>query len=799
MKYGQPACLRPWEAWWKIAGPADRSLLRYSRRGSLNFRRILGPAAGCSASVSAETVVNAVRRSRLPVSFGADQSVVWWVNGTRIYDTAGGDYLDPAEVTSHQFYAPLKKGRNVIRAQVSAGENGWSLILASLPPRPPAGSKQVPPDPPLQPARRRLPAGRKNKNRDYCAAGLRVENRPEPHAPKVTSARARIMAENGVEAHWIGIVDPAGRPYGSSRFLPGRADRRLADEARLRRQVRAIHRHGMAAMTWFPGSFCRSAAERHPSWRVVNLVETSAWPQARRSVCVNSPYGDALIGFVKESIRKYDLDGFWFDGTLWAVPGNVGCFCRFCAERFRAEEGCELPDRFDWRDPVFRRWVRWRYSSYMRFWARLAEETRRDFPRVRIVLNHPHRFPYWSYPSPSPIESWRCGVPVDGYRGDIVAALETCDTPFVGAFHSRLARAYGKEHSEVWTGLHWSSMRHDTWPEEMDPLFRYIHHALACLTAGAMPSFGTPGNAEDYARDFRVLAGYVNPRRRYAGGTAEKYAALYVSQQAETFYFSRRKDQGFPLDYWQSLLGWHSLLCESRFLLDVVFDSDFEAGKLAAYPVLVAPHAVSLSDRQLDILEGYVAGGGTLVAGSDLGARDAWGNPADPTRVRPLLGRPARRPVRPGALFDTGCRVTMRAVGKGNVLVFSGDAGLRFFRDAEAGLVREISARLKRCAPPKLEVSGPPRLHVGLFKKNGRRYLHLHNFIAYSRHRSFPNPVLTSPRPLRNIRVKIHGYPVGRARRVLLPGKPSLALHKTAGYVEFSIPEISWGEIVELC
>jgi hypothetical protein len=314
-----------------------------------------------------------------------------------------------------------------------------------------------------------------------------------------------------------------------------------------------------------------------------------------------------------------------------------------------------------------------------------------------------------------------------------------------------------------------------------------------------MPSFGTPEPGETLAAVYDALAALVNPRRPFVGGVREPYAALHLSQQAETFYFARRADRRHPQDYWLSVFGWHNLLVENQLLLDVAFDGHLTPADLSRYPVFVAPLSVALSDAQIARFARYVAEGGVLVAGPWFGARDAWGCPAEPGRVAELLGHAAEPPPSP----DRSCAaeaptVTVRRLGAGAVIEFAGNPGLAFHANHSPLLAREVGRLIRAAAPPRLDVRGPRGLNVGLYRKGGRLLLHLHNALAYSEAEAFEKPYFLPPRPARGVRVRLRGYPVVRARRVLARGAPALKLKRWRDGVEFVLPRLGWGDVIAL-
>jgi hypothetical protein len=754
-----------------------------STDGCLDLARIFDYRHGCPIAYVMGWV-DVPSESRVPISFGANWGVQWWVNGELVYETREGNFAAPDLVTGHQFYARLRPGPNLLVVRVVSGGPGWSLCLAKLPsePIPALPARDGLPAPGPRPA----PAG----SRDYTRAGLRIEERPGPAPLATAEMRERVMAEHGVEAHWIGIVDPTGSPYGPSAFLPDGPNTEPAHHAQLRLQVAEIHDNGMAAMTWFPGTHCRSAAEAHPDWRVRPLHDVEHAGEADWSLCVLSPYGEALVGFVTESLARYDLDGFWFDGARWSHAGAGACVCDHCRQAFHEAEGLGLPEEEDWDDPAWQRWVVWRTRAFMGYWGQLAARVRRERPGATIVVNHLHRLG----------NAWDSAIPIDTHQADVVIGTEAQDSPFDSAFHADLVRAYGRGQAEVWMGLHKLFTRNPAWPEACQPVHRYMHHALCCMTAGVMPSFGTPDPGEKPADAYAILAGVINARRPYVTGRSAPALGLWLSQQAETFHFSRRTGPAFPDAYWHSVVGWRHLLGENQLPVDIVFDSRMTAEELSAYPALAAPLAVCVSDAQIAALTHYVEQGGRLIVDRWFGACDAWGGATDPWRMQRLLGRAAQAPpaVDGSDLDPDDRRHRIRELGDGRVAILGGNVGLRFHRWRSPVLSAEVGELVRHLSRPRLEVDGPRRLQVGLFEDTGRLLLHLQNFIAYSASERFPNPVLCAPEPIGPVHVRLSGYKVRWARRVLADSDADLALSRCDEAVSFVVPGIEWGELIEI-
>ena len=108
--------------------------------------------------------------------------------------------------------------------------------------------------------------------------------------------------------------------------------------------------------------------EKYPEWYCRDKKGQPVLSQGRYMACVNGGYYQEFIPEVfREIIEKYHPDGF--ADNSWSGPGNKTiCYCESCRKMFYEEEGCELPEKPDWEDPVYRKWIRWSYDTRVRNW-----------------------------------------------------------------------------------------------------------------------------------------------------------------------------------------------------------------------------------------------------------------------------------------------------------------------------------------------------------------------------------------------------------------------------------------------
>lgn len=205
---------------------------------------------------------------------------------------------------------------------------------------------------------------------------------------------------------------------------------------------------------------------------------------------------------------------------------------------------------------------------------------------------------------------------------------------------------------------------------------------------------GTPSSAGVVNRFVREHAAILSGRR-YAADIAVAHSAW--SEIASCTVFNPVPDL-FIDEY----CGWCRFLSDTHRQWDVVVQADMTADALARFPVVVLPSVLSLSDREIEELRRYVAGGGRLVATGLTGARHG------PDR---LFARRAAASEIPGATVTTD------------------RPGVDYWRRGRDPETARIMAELLAAAgsPRGLETDAPPTVGVNLNvgEEGGEPYLTL--------------------------------------------------------------------------
>jgi len=144
----------------------------------------------------------------------------------------------------------------------------------------------------------------------YGKSVFRLEFRPLPTSMETTFKEVEEkLAESGVGARWISVVDPWGSPVYPSNIIPSPYPDAGKQEEILHKWIEVIHSKGLPVMSWYPLIFSEAGWKTHPEWRQVSLLP---WPEGKTkeiSCCINSGYGDALIELMCEAIGRFKLDG----------------------------------------------------------------------------------------------------------------------------------------------------------------------------------------------------------------------------------------------------------------------------------------------------------------------------------------------------------------------------------------------------------------------------------------------------------------------------------------------------------
>ena len=114
----------------------------------------------------------------------------------------------------------------------------------------------------------------------------------------------------------------------------------------------------------------------HPDWFAVDAQGKPYVVTGLHVACVNGPYyREHLPAILREIVGTYRPDGV--TDNNWNGPQrHQPCYCRNCADAFRARNGAALPRAVDWDDATYRDWILWNYARRLEIWDEFNRVTR---------------------------------------------------------------------------------------------------------------------------------------------------------------------------------------------------------------------------------------------------------------------------------------------------------------------------------------------------------------------------------------------------------------------------------------
>lgn len=784
-------------------------------KSNMDFRQILGVSSG-SPQAYAITQLEVSEACTVKITYDADWSAAWWLDGVEIFDTRLGNTGTVGEV-HHPLMLGLKPGKHILASRIVSGVKGWGLMFNVEYVKP--GIEDL------------LLTDRTAKWRRYTQTMVRHEARPTPDGTigsSIPEVYEQACANFGVDSRWISVVDQAGTPRFKSQVLPDGEPSTEEHERNLLNWVKLLHQHKISAMTWYPMVLCESGWQANPDWRQQYLFDNGGnkLDCCKFACCINSGYGQALIDFSIETLTKFDLDGIWFDGSaftpIWQTPQPISCVCEHCRKKFHAAYGMDLPKERDWSQPQMQRFVKWRYENFSAYWQHLVDSVHAVVPEAAIAFNHYHREGC----------GWNSAIPLEPFGHDFVSGIEADDTPLKADLYTRMMRAYGRGNEECWMTMNVGKMN--------TPRGRYHHprkfidFTIAAATAGGNASFGC-GTIDVIMPTIHEVSKQLHMRKPYLHLPPVPYLAMHISQQSDTFVFGRNPayndDQNWKDFYWNSVVGWHQALVFSGRPCDVVFDAHLTAAKLKDYPILLMPLAVSLESPQYEQVIKYARAGGTVIAGPWFGLCDKWGNKHEkPVGDRQLMpfgqtlpswkemenlrqltfqivseGKTQRLQAAPFAAecvkekivkldWSTAGKFIRRTrVGKGQIVQLAVDLGTLFRYSNSPLAAAAVGNLFADLARPLIETIGSQPLLTGTFKKDKRTtVVHLQQFSPpWDAHAADTQP------PTRwNTEIRWNGPRPTSVRCALPEVGPELPIKKSGKGWSFILPPMDWGQIL---
>ncbi len=379
--------------------------------------------------------------------------------------------------------------------------------------------------------------------------------------------------------------------------------------------VTACRRAGIVPGAMFQVGRDTLRAAQHPDWLLMDV----AGKRCVFNMCSNNPNWRGLVMAQVEELAHYDIGAIVFDQLLMDYNNiQTACYCPHCRELFRRDAGEDMPEQEDWDNPVWRRFVQWRYDRIVGF----IEEADAVLKRVNPDIAHACIY------RGNPTREWKHGydcdrtAPIYTYLVNDVAGVDRV------AFRARVLRALSARRPELAAAmsLRVGSYTHygycdNSVPKPRDMFFADVMTALANGVTPAFESLGWRNRrfwdkrkatmcSPAFDRAYLETSQAIQRREPWlTGAEPVRHAVVLHSRRTRDMHYHSQVEP-----YTESLVGWHEALLQGQVLHDLTTEGRLNAEGLRPYKLLVLPNISCLSDDQAETIRAYVKAGGGLVA-----------------------------------------------------------------------------------------------------------------------------------------------------------------------------------------
>lgn len=444
-------------------------------------------------------------------------------------------------------------------------------------------------------------------------------------------AIVRRVRETGSRCVYFFAKDHYGNAYFNT--TTGHKSRVIGERDLLAEMIEAGKRHGVYIIAYVSVVWDIYAGKAHPEWlqRDAQGRSIPEYPDPKNltrwlTLCHNSGYMDELGAMLQEIAGNYEVDGFHLDMFHMAFA-DVACYCDTCLRLFQEETG-QLPPRTPTWDPLWRKFLEFRFTSVAHAMERMVGAVQDVRPGLFVTTNY----------HGSPGFDWRAGQrPVQHAQAGTMNTGETYTPAFGDMYPGMEARFLrGLDPDKAFELVCWRMNRITDFTNKPLPQFRW--EALTALAHGAsIMVIDQPfhdGGLDDVAYDrMGEVFSEVAAKERTFAGTPLGHVGLCYSVKSRDWYAREH-----PGRYQMAVAGAYKALTESHLATDFLFDESLSAEKLAAFPVVYLANAAILSEQESRLFEEYVAQGGYLVATFDTSLYDEDGNRLEDFRLGHVFG-----------------------------------------------------------------------------------------------------------------------------------------------------------------
>lgn len=517
----------------------------------------------------------------------------------------------------------------------------------------------------------------------------------------------------------------------------------------------ATRRLGMPLHCHYSGIWDQAAGRRHPDWCACGPDQKpagapfgqNAGAPTNEKMCPRGPYLEQLlIPQLLELIDRYEVDGFWVDGDLWAAEP---CYCPRCRAAWAAATGLAEPP-VDVKDANWVRWWNFTRESFEAYVTRYCEAVHQHKPGVLVCSNWLQTFKHPGEPK----------VPTDWISGD--------NSWVWGLDGSRCEARFLSTRNKPWDIMLWAfycshGMGQPDSPWVAKPAEMLMQEAAVLLAFGGnVQIYENPGGLRDgrlipwRQKRWGEVGRFIKRRRAVCQGSESLPQVAVLHSEHHLRSTASGKNLMWNVDA-APVQGAVFALLEAHYGVDIL-DEWALLPRLAEFPVVVVPEQHNLSMEMVAAFKQYVKNGGCLLVtgaksfepfGGDFLGVDGGtveekatyhvpaGDGATPLFSEPwrlvtataakAFGRLGKTPLVDDRLLENPA-FTVNRVGKGRVAYVPANLfrDFNFNRYPQTQLfvrdvVRKLAGRLA------IEVTAPAGTDVALRRKGRQQLIHLVN------------------------------------------------------------------------
>ncbi|MBU4201153.1 MAG: beta-galactosidase trimerization domain-containing protein [Verrucomicrobia bacterium] len=388
-------------------------------------------------------------------------------------------------------------------------------------------------------------------------------------------------------------------------------------EPQIRAYIKQAHKKGMRIIFYIaPGAGAEDFFKEHP-----DCIQKNAQGDKCGGACMNSPYRDRLIADTVD-VARIGADGIFYDGPCVSASG---CYCQYCRNLFRERHGQDLPKKEDVHDPLWHKFIDFRYDTIANYLIDANAALKAKFPEAILYMNGHH--------VASDIDTGRDnrrlikGQDILGAEGGFIFYRRPEQIPYWKAGGTAKlieAQSGGKPTVIFAAGDH-------------KPWNRYLHTAAQTrllyadsVANGASVWYGLHSPIDDMSHPGGQAAKEMNRflaknQKYYAGAKSMAHVALMRSA-ATIDYYQRETDmsdftsehqnkvEGLLGSFAKCFAGFYEILLRSHIPFDLVDEQSLWEDVMTRYDTLVLPNCACMDQRTAGAIRDFVASGKQVVA-----------------------------------------------------------------------------------------------------------------------------------------------------------------------------------------